>query len=49
VLKEFRTLLEEMGILVALSDPAQEADRIWDNATRHGEDCIFFNLLAAAS
>ncbi len=44
VLKEFRPLLEELGIVVALSDPEQEADRIWDNAVRHGQDCVFLTF-----
>ena len=44
VLKEFRPLLEEMGLVVAVSDPAQEADRIWDNAARHGEACMFLTF-----
>ncbi len=44
VLKAFRPLLEEMGLVVAVSDPAQEADRIWDNAARHGEDCLFLTF-----
>lgn len=45
VLKEFRPLLEEMGMVVALSgDPRQEADRIWGNANRRGEDCVFLTF-----
>ncbi len=44
VLKAFRPLLEEMGLVVAVSDPAQEADRIWDNAARHGQACMFLTF-----
>lgn len=44
VLKEFRPLLEEMGLVVAVSDPAHEADRIWENAARHGEDCLLLTF-----
>jgi hypothetical protein len=44
VLKEFRPLLEEMGLVVAVSDPEQEVDRIWSNAARHGESCIFLTF-----
>ncbi len=44
VLKAYRPLLEEIGLVVAISDPEQEADRIWDNARRHGEDCVFLTF-----
>jgi len=44
VLKEFRPLLEEMGLVVAVSDPENEVDRIWKNAASHGEDCIFLTF-----
>src|SRR6266436_4296096 len=44
VLKAYRPLLEEMGLVVAVSDPEQEADRIWENARRHGERCIFLTF-----
>jgi hypothetical protein len=44
VLKEFRPLLEEMGLVVAVSDPANEVDRIWGNATSHGESCVFLTF-----
>jgi glycosyltransferase involved in cell wall biosynthesis len=44
VLKEFRPLLEQMGIVVVLSDPEQEADRLWANAARHGESCVFLSF-----
>jgi glycosyltransferase involved in cell wall biosynthesis len=44
VLKAFRPLLEDLGLVVAVSDPAQEADRIFDNARRHGEDCVLLTF-----
>jgi glycosyltransferase involved in cell wall biosynthesis len=44
VLKEYRPLLEEMGLVVAVSDPANEVDRIWQNAAQHGEDCMFLTF-----
>jgi glycosyltransferase involved in cell wall biosynthesis len=44
VLKEFRPVLEEMGVVVAVSDPENEVDRIWANAASHGEDCVFLTF-----
>lgn len=44
VLREFRPLLEEIGIVIAISDPANEVDRIYDNAMRHGERCMFLTF-----
>ncbi len=44
VLKEFRPLLEEMGLVVAVGDPATEVDRVWRNAARHGEGCMFITF-----
>jgi len=44
VLKEFRPLLESLGLVVAVSDPASEVDRLWANARVHGEDCIFLTF-----
>ena len=36
VLKEFRPVLEELGLVVAVGDPAHEVDRIWRGAARRG-------------
>jgi glycosyltransferase involved in cell wall biosynthesis len=44
VLKAFRPLLEEIGLVVAVSDPAEEVDRIFSNAARHGEACMFLTF-----
>ena len=44
VLKEFRPVLERLGIVVAVSDPENEVDRIYRNAAKYGEDCIFLSF-----
>jgi glycosyltransferase involved in cell wall biosynthesis len=44
VLKELRPLLEQMGVVIAVSDPENEVDRIWHNANQHGESCIFLTF-----
>jgi glycosyltransferase involved in cell wall biosynthesis len=44
VLKEFRPLLEQIGVVVAVSDPENEVDRIWHNARQHGEHCVFLTF-----
>jgi glycosyltransferase involved in cell wall biosynthesis len=44
VLKEFRPVLEELGLVVAVGDPAHEVDRIWRGAARRGEDCLFLDF-----
>jgi glycosyltransferase involved in cell wall biosynthesis len=41
VLKEYRPVLERLGIVVAVGDPANEVDAIRRSAATHGEDCIF--------
>lgn len=44
VLKEFRPLLEELGIVVTVTDPAREVDAIYRNARAHGQPCIFLSF-----
>ena len=44
VLKEFRPLLERMGVVVAVNDLENEVDRIWRNANQHGETCVFLTF-----
>ena len=44
VLKEFRPVLERMGIVVAIADPAHEVDAIRRSAAAHGENCIFLSF-----
>ncbi len=44
VLKEFRPVLERMGIVVAIADPAHEVDAIRRGAAAHGEDTIFLSF-----
>ncbi|MQR02596.1 glycosyltransferase [Glaciimonas soli] len=44
VLKEFRPVLEQLGIVVTVSDPAREVDDIYRSATAHGESCVFLSF-----
>ncbi len=44
VLKTFRPLLEEIALTVAVQDPGNEADVVWRNAKRRGEECIFLSF-----
>lgn len=44
VLKEFRPILEEFGLVVPIHDPAHEVDRIWHNAASQGEACVFLSF-----
>jgi glycosyltransferase involved in cell wall biosynthesis len=44
VLKEYRPVLEQIGLVVAINDPEHEADRIFRNAKAHGEDCVFLSF-----
>ena len=44
VLKEFRPALERLGIVVPISDPARDADRIWANAAARGEPCTLLSF-----
>jgi len=44
VLKEFRPVLEQIGIVVAVSDPAREVDDIYRSAKAHGESCVFLSF-----
>jgi len=44
VLKEFRPVLEEFGLVLPVSDPANEVDRIWANAASHGEEALFLTF-----
>jgi glycosyltransferase involved in cell wall biosynthesis len=44
VLKEFRPILERLGIVVAIADAAHEVDAIYRSAASHGEDCIFLSF-----
>jgi glycosyltransferase involved in cell wall biosynthesis len=44
VLKAFRPLLEQLGIVIPVTDPAREVDRIYRNAVARGEACIFLSF-----
>jgi hypothetical protein len=45
VMDEFRPLLEELGIVIEVSDPQNEVDAIYANCRRHGEDCLFLSFM----
>ncbi|AIY42856.1 Glycosyltransferase [Collimonas arenae] len=44
VLKEFRPVLEQLGIVVTVSDPEREVDDIYRSAKAHGESCVFLSF-----
>jgi hypothetical protein len=44
VLKEYRPVLERLGIVVAVGDPANEVDALYRSAAAHGESCIFLSF-----
>ncbi len=44
VLREFRPLLERLGVVVPVADPATEVDPIWRNARALGEPCVFLSF-----
>jgi glycosyltransferase involved in cell wall biosynthesis len=44
VLKEYRPVLERLGIVVAVADPEHEVDAIYRSAAAHGESCIFISF-----
>ena len=44
VLKEFRPVLEQLGIVVTVMNPALEVDTIYRNAKAHGESCVFLSF-----
>ncbi|MBP9713689.1 MAG: hypothetical protein KBD60_08360 [Sterolibacterium sp.] len=41
VLKSYLDVLEELGTVIQLTDPLNEADRHFDTARARGEDCVF--------
>ena len=44
VLKEFRPVLERLGLAVAVSDPQHEADEVLRQCRARGEDCVLFSF-----
>jgi glycosyltransferase involved in cell wall biosynthesis len=44
VLKAFLPVLERIGRVVTVNDPAQEVDGIYRRATEEGEECVFFSF-----
>jgi glycosyltransferase involved in cell wall biosynthesis len=45
VLKEFRPVLERLGTVISIDNPEYEVDRVYHNAARHGERCIFVSFM----
>ncbi len=44
VLRCFRPLLAQIGIVIEVTDPRRQVDEIWCNARCHGEDCKFLSF-----
>ena len=44
VLRAFRPVLERIGMVVPISDPAREVDRLWRQACLRGEPCVFLSF-----
>ena len=44
VRKAFRPVLERFGVVVPVSKPQQDADRIYRSARAHGEPCIYLSF-----
>ncbi len=41
VVNEFRTLLDELGVVIEVRDPETEVDAIYASCQRHGVPCLF--------
>lgn len=46
VLKEYRPVLESIGTVVEVRDPANEVDSLYNDARARGEDCLFLSFSA---
>jgi glycosyltransferase involved in cell wall biosynthesis len=44
VRKAFRPILERFGVVIPVTDPESEVDRIHKSAAAHGESCVFFSF-----
>ncbi len=44
VLREFRPMLERLGVVIPVACPATDVDPIWRNARALGEDCVFLSF-----
>jgi hypothetical protein len=44
VWKEYRPILDRMGIVVTVGDPENEVDAIYRSAAAHGESCVFLSF-----
>lgn len=44
VLREFMPLLQAMGSVITVNNPAQEVDALYHECQRRGEDCVFLSF-----
>ncbi len=44
VLREFMPLLQRMGSVITVNDPAQEVDPLYQACRHRGEDCVFLSF-----
>jgi len=44
VMRELQPVLEDLGIVVQVNDPARDVDAIYRNCVKHGIACIFLSL-----
>lgn len=45
VVREFRPLLDEMGIVIEINDPEREVDAIYESCRRHNVACVFLSFM----
>jgi glycosyltransferase involved in cell wall biosynthesis len=45
VLREFRPMLEQLGIVIDIHDPLREVDVIYRNCLSHGMPCVFLSFM----
>jgi hypothetical protein len=45
VLREFRPMLEKLGVVIDIRDPAREVDAIYTNCLEHHVPCVFLSFL----
>ena len=46
VRKAFRPVLQSLGVLIPISEPERDVDRIYEAARRDGQDCVFLSFSA---
>jgi hypothetical protein len=45
VLREFRPVLEQLGIVIDIHDPARDVDVVYHNCLKQGVACVFLSFL----